>query len=135
MNDRVVSLQPRRAGKSSGMKAFVREALSRVKVGDVLLFASEKRGYTCQARDARFLVCTKPFNPRRTVLYTIVDIEALERGPENLVFGMGAETREQCEEMLARLNSADVDRTELSYRRKIPLDLLAIELKAEAPRG
>ncbi|WP_148289423.1 hypothetical protein [Fibrella aestuarina] len=23
----------------------------------------------------RFLICTKPFNPRRTVLYTIVDLK------------------------------------------------------------
>lgn len=84
-------------------------------------------GYTVQARDIRFLVCSKPFNPRRTVLYTIIDRAKGVRGPENLVFGFGAETREQCEEMLKRLSAGD---TEVSRRRSAALRVRKVEVRS-----
>lgn len=73
-------------------------------VGSKIKFRREKLRYTVQASDERFAICTKPFNPQRTVLYSIIDFEEQVRGPEDLIFGAGAETREQCEEMLERLN-------------------------------
>lgn len=100
-------------------------------VGSKVKFAKEKRPYTVQASNDRFAVCTKPFNPQRTVLYTIIDFKENVRGPENLIFGMGAETREQCEEMLARLNGEDktLGATEVSHRHRIDLDIEKIEPK------
>jgi hypothetical protein len=92
------------------------------KVGDKVRFAEEKQAYTVQARSERFLICTKPFNPRRTVLYTVVDLVQRVRGTENLIFGMGAETREDCEQMLNRLERGD---SEVSYRNRVPLRLAA----------
>ena len=79
----------------------------RIPVGSKVKFREEKLRYTVQASDGRYAICTKPFNVRHTVLYTICDFQIGMRGPENLVFGMGAETREQCEEMLDRLNGRD----------------------------
>lgn len=100
-------------------------------VGDKLLFAEEKQAYTVQAMSKRFLVCTKPFNPRRTVLYTVVDLEQGVRGTENLIFCMGAETREQCEEMLARLDSGE---SAISYRNRVPLTLVLHTSKKKKPK-
>jgi hypothetical protein len=40
----------------------------------------EKRSYKIQARSDRYLVCTKPFNLRKTVIYTIVDLDQYIRG-------------------------------------------------------
>lgn len=82
-------------------------------VGDKVWFKGERLGYTVQARSGRYLVCTKPFNPRHTVLYTVVDLDEWVRGTENLVFGMGAETREQCEEMIRRLEGTPEESIEL----------------------
>jgi hypothetical protein len=65
-------------------------------VGDKIRFRGEKQRYTVQAVSERFAVLTKPFNPRRTVLYTIVDFEKQIRGTENLIFCMGFETSELC---------------------------------------
>lgn len=90
----------------------------RCKVGDKIKFAEEKAAYTVQAMNDRYAVCTKPFNPARTVWYTIIDFEEEIRGPENLVFGFGAETRELCEEMLARIVSGE---SEISHRSRIEL--------------
>lgn len=73
-------------------------------VGTRIYFAEEKAPYRIRARSDRYLVCTKPFNPQKTVLYTIVDLLEGVRGPENLVFGFGAETDEQCAEMVKRLH-------------------------------
>lgn len=93
-------------------------------VGDKIKFEREKQRYTVQARSARYLVCNKPFNARHTVLYTIVDLQERVRGPENLIFGIGAETREQCEAMLGRLTEPDP--TEVLHRHRIPLDVVSV---------
>lgn len=103
------------------------DALKTCPVGTRIWFQREKRPYRVRARSFRHLVCTKPFNPRRTVLYTIVDLAEGIRGPENLVFGMGAETDEDCKAMLERLNDPS-DPSEVSRRRCIPLDFLRLEL-------
>jgi len=42
------------------------------------------------------------------------------RAPENLIFGHGAETDEQCQAMLKRINGSDLEmKTELSRRHGI----------------
>lgn len=91
-----------------------------MRVGDKVKFADERRRYTVQACNDRFAICTKPFNLLRTVRYTIIDWARGIRGTENLVFGFGAETRAQCEAMLARLTSGE---TEISSRNWVPLDI------------
>lgn len=88
------------------------------KVGDKVYFAEENKPYTVRACDSRYLVCTKPFNLRKTVLYTIVDLVEKVRGTENLVFCMGFETDEECEDALRRLQSGE---TEVSYRNRVKL--------------
>lgn len=87
-------------------------------IGDRIKFAEEKQKYTIQSRNERYLICTKPFNPKHTVLYTIVDLQKGIRGTENLIFGMGAETKEDCDAMLKRLDSGE---TEISHRNHIQL--------------
>lgn len=86
-------------------------------VGSRIWFDEERQPYKVRSRNARFVVCTKPYNPRRTVIYTVVDLDENVRGPENLVFGMGAETDDDCNEMIARLGTE----TEVSHRNRIPL--------------
>lgn len=88
------------------------------RVGDKVWFRGERLGYTVHAADGRFFVCNKPFNPRKTTLYCIVDMRDQIRGPENLVFGLGAETKKQCKEMLGRIQKAE---TEISYRHRAEL--------------
>ena len=90
------------------------------KVGDKIKFRSEKQRYTIQACNERFLVCTKPFNLQKTVLYTIVDLQENIRGTENTVFCMGAESKKQCESMLFRLVKSE---TGISKRNRIKLDI------------
>jgi hypothetical protein len=86
--------------------------------GDRIKFAEEKQAYTVQATSDRYSVCTKPFNPKKTVLYSIVDWEEQVRGTENVIFCNGAETQEQCFQMLVRLLEGH---SEVSYRNRIPL--------------
>lgn len=89
------------------------------KVGDKIYFVEEKRPYTIRALGKRYAICTKPFNPKRTVLYTIVDFVKEIRGTENLVSGLGAETDNQCEEMLKRIETGE---TQISSRNCIALN-------------
>lgn len=90
------------------------------KPDDKIKFKGENRPYHVQACDSRYLICTKPFNLKKSVLYTIVDFKENIRGTENLVFCMGFETRKLCKEALKRLQSGY---SEISYRNRIRLDI------------
>lgn len=92
----------------------------RLNPGDKIKFKSEKLRYTVQSACDRYAVCTKPFNPKHTVLYTIIDFERNVRGRENLIFCMGFETKEQCEEAHARLIAGE---SQVSWRYYQDLDI------------
>ncbi len=94
--------------------------LRRVRVGTKIKFRGEKQCYTVQASNAYVMVCTKPLNFKKTVLYTIIDLKENVRGAENLIFGMGAETPEQCEQMLKRVTEGE---SEVSHRNRVELDI------------
>ncbi len=97
--------------------------VDRVDVGTKIKFTEGRRlknsrYYTVQASNRFYSICTLKINMIRrkgggkyefekTVLYSIVDWVHKIRGTENLVFGMGAETKKDCREMLARLTSGD----------------------------
>lgn len=86
-------------------------------------FKSEKQKYTVRCASKRYVICTKPFNARKTVLYCIIDQWTQFRAPEDFVFGLGAETDEQCYEMLIRLLD---HKSDLSRRHELKLDIEAV---------
>jgi hypothetical protein len=96
-----------------------------IQVGSKLFFEKEVKPYTVKAYDGRFAICTKPFNLRKTVMYTIVDLEKQIRGTENLIFCMGFEETEDCENALQRLREGD---SEISHRNRVPLDIVRVIL-------
>ena len=89
-------------------------------IGDKIKFIGESKKYTIRAISDKFIICTKPFNARNTTLYTVVDLDNNIRGTENLIFPNGAETDEQCNEMLKRLDEA---KTEISHRNFVELKI------------
>lgn len=91
--------------------------------GDRIYFQGEIKPYRVRACDNRFIICTKPFNPKRTVLYTIIDLNQNIRGTENLVFGMGFESDQDCNEALERLQSGE---SEVSKRNQVELKITKI---------
>lgn len=93
----------------------------RIPVGAKIWFRGEKQGYTVRASNVAFCVLTKPFNAQKTVLHTIIDWESDVRGAENLIFGMGAETDKECQEMLDRLTNGE---SEVSGRNYVDLDII-----------
>ena len=94
-------------------------------IGTKIKFAEEKQAYTIRASNRFYCVCTKPFNPRKTVLYSVIDLVNDIRGTENLVFGLGSETDEECRNMLSRLTFAELD---ISRRNYISLNIEKIVL-------
>lgn len=89
------------------------------KYNDKIKFDEEKQPYRIRACDQRYLICTKPYNPKHTVIYTIVDLKENVRGAEDLIFGAGAETITQCEAMLKRLQTGE---TKISHRNRVPFN-------------
>jgi len=92
------------------------------KTGEKIKFKSEKKRYTIQACDERFLICTKPFAARKTYIYTVVDLKENVRGTVNLIFGP-AEDYSRPEEAQMALKEFRAGNYEVSHRNRIPLDL------------
>ena len=92
----------------------------KVGIGDKVYVPNEKRPYKVRARDERYIICTKPFNLQKTVLYFIVDLLDKWRAPDNMIFCSGYESDEDCKERLKELQKGII---ELSVRRGIPLDI------------
>lgn len=97
--------------------------VDKYKVGDLIGFVEEKQRYTIRACDNRYLICTKPFNLKHTVLYTIVDLKKGIRGTDNLVFGFGYETSRQCGDNLKLLQDGIM---EISKRNQIILNFAEV---------
>ena len=102
------------------------ELISYPRKGEKIWFNSEKKPYTVRAGNERYSICTKPFNFQKTVLYTIVDWVEKVRGAENLIFCMGFETDEECEEALRRLIDGE---SEVSSRNRVDLIVTKREAK------
>lgn len=94
-------------------------------VGTKIKFKKEKHRYTVRASNAAFAICTKPMNALKTVLYTVIDWNEGVRGTENLVLSEGAESEQECQEMLKRLTNGD---SEVSHRNRVELDVENITL-------
>lgn len=107
------------------------DALKAAPVGARVRFDEERMPYTIQARNARYVILTKPFAPRKTVIYTIVDFLRDERGPDDRIFSGGYETREECEDRLQDM-TRDFDAVELSRRRSIRLRVRDVRPAKEA---
>lgn len=107
--------------------AYVNVFFKRVKkinnftVGSKIYFSSEKRPYTVKAFDGRYAICTKPFNLKNTVIYTIVDLLKNVRGPNNLVFNLYDYKKDKdIERCLTHLQREQLI---ISDRNKIELDI------------
>jgi hypothetical protein len=96
----------------------------KIKVGSKIIFDGEVRPYRVRACDKRYLICTKPFNLKHTVIYTIVDLKLKIRGTENTVFCMGFEKDQDCVDALLRLASGD---SEVSHRNRVVLKIKSYE--------
>lgn len=92
----------------------------KVEVGDKIYIENQKRPYRVRVRDDRYIICTKPYNPKRTVLYFIIDLKEKWRAPDDRLFCSGYESDEDCHERLKELQEGII---KLSRRRGIHLDI------------
>lgn len=94
-----------------------------LKVNDKIKFQSEKQRYTIKAKSDNFLICTKPFNPKKTVLYTIIDLDRYVRGRNNMIFNPYDYAVQ--DDIIACLRDleADGNLVEVSHRNCIKLDV------------
>ena len=91
-------------------------------VGDKIKFQQEKQRYKIIAKSDRFIICTKPFNPKKAFLYSIIDLQRIVRGAVNLIFGLvwDFDDTEELQECISELESGKV---EVSHRNCILLDV------------
>lgn len=95
--------------------------LHNYKVGDKIKFESERLRYTVIGITPRYAVCIKPFNLKKTYLYTIVDFRYKMRGPDSFLFGLyNHKDPADLQKCLEDLDSGDC---ELSRKHSIKLDI------------
>ena len=90
----------------------------RVEVGDKVYVPNEKKPYKVRTRDDRYIICTKPYNPRHTVLYTIfeahvekVDITEMGDKTRKVLTAINCEYAERCERMYKRIQEGRANET------------------------
>lgn len=80
-----------------------------MKIGDKIKLEDQKQRFTVKALSDRYAILTKPFNPRKTVIYTIIDFKTRERNRNNLVFNIyDYAKQEDIDECLKDLENGDV---------------------------
>lgn len=114
--------------------ATVPDGLGDVQVGDHVHFAEERQRYTVRAisTNRRWMICTKPFNLQRTVIYCVVDRVEQRRGPDDLVFSFGYETDEEIADALDGFENRG---REVSVRRDVRLNVVAVNGRRLDPTG
>jgi len=90
-------------------------------VGKKIKFKNEKTKYTIKAKSERFIICTRPFNLKRTVFYTIIDLERMVRGANNKVFN--AYDYKKNEDIKKCLEDLENGFCEVSFRNFVELDI------------
>ena len=91
------------------------------KVGDKIKFAESKQRFTIRACNSRYMVCTKPFNAKKTFLYTIVDLEEGIRGRDGYICTAYDYTKEsEAKKYLKELASGKI---EISSRHRYKLNI------------
>lgn len=96
-----------------------------MKINDKIYFKKEKKPYRIKAMNDRFLICTKPFNLKHTVLYTIVDLNEKIRGTNNLIFN--CYDYAVLDDVNACLNDLEHGLVDISHRNRVPLDIVKRE--------
>lgn len=103
------------------MNELLPDYIKSLKVGDKVKFCREKQRYTVRAISDNFIILTKPYNLKKTVIYTIIDIKRNVRGADNLIFCNGYETDEDVKEAMEMLENGKM---EVSYRNYVTLDIV-----------
>lgn len=81
--------------------------------------SATKRLWNVRARGDRYIILTQPFNPRRSFIYTVIDLNRGIRGPHNS-YGHPITTEEEIATAIAALESGEI---EISRRRAVTLDI------------
>jgi hypothetical protein len=88
--------------------------------GNRVFFKNEKRPYKVMATDSRFAILTKPFNLKKTYLYTILDFKLGIRGSDNYRCKFDYQKESECLEAINELHSGKL---EISRRNTVQLDI------------
>lgn len=95
-------------------------------VGDKIYFKTDKKPFKIQACNERYIIATKPYNFKKTFLYTIVDFERCLRGCDNYHCAYEYDNPKEAAEALECLITQKPLELEVSYRHFIPLDIVKV---------
>lgn len=97
-------------------------AIPEVKIG----WKGQKKKFKVVARNDNFIIIARPYNPKKTFEYSILDLEYMQCSTDNLVFEIyNYLDKEDCEEALKYLENRKM---ELSRRRVAKIEDVVSEI-------
>jgi len=96
-----------------------------INVETKIRFGADKQFYKVKACNNRFAICTRPYNPKHTVYYTIIDLAMLIRGTNNLIFNSYDYTDQKDIDLC--LKELMKGKVEISHRNNVQLDISEIK--------
>lgn len=66
-----------------------------MEIGDKIKLSNGKQRFTVKALSKRYAILTKPFNPKHTVIYTIIDFKERKKNRNDLVFNVYDYTKQE----------------------------------------
>ena len=103
------------------------EALSDVKIGDIINFERLDEPYVVYCQSENYILCKDVDESKN--FYTIIDVRNEQRGAHNS-FGYGCTTKKDCRETLNALESGVI---EMSHRNILALDVISIKSNPPSP--
>lgn len=106
---------------------LLRETFNALELGDkVRLYGDANNLYTVKAIGYPFIICTRPYNLKSTVFYTILDFEKCIRNRHNLIFNpFNFKIQKDIDKCLSHLLNK-TDGISLSHRNHIDLEIFEI---------
>lgn len=91
----------------------------------------ERVAYKCMVRDERYVILSKPFNAKKTFIYSIFDLEEMICGGDDRWCAYKYDDKDECEKALADLQN---DILHISYRNRAKIEDCVAEVWTLAER-
>ena len=96
-----------------------------IEIGDKVQFKEEKGPYIVRGRTKRYMILTRPYYAKKTIIYAIVDWATDKRSSDSHVFS--PYNYEEPEGILECLQSLTMGVCRLSRRNQIPVKIAVVK--------
>lgn len=113
------------------LKLFAKPDETKIKRFNLKTGKIDRVSWKCMVRDERYVILSKPFNPKKTFMYSIFDLKEMICGADDCWCAYNYDNKDECEEALKRLQD---DTLHISYRNRAKIEDCVAEVWILAER-